>query len=578
MLAMTVLRRFAATYLALAVGTFTVFDTHAGTDVPARTSQAWSTFVDEFIEATFAARPSFAVWAGRHEYDGRLSDWSAASLQKENLRLHAARERALAFQPEALDVRQRFERDYVVAAIDRDLFWNETAEWPYRNPMYYGRALDPDVYISREYAPLAARMRAYIAYANAVPAAAQQIRKNLRTPLPRPYVHIGHVSFGGLARFYQNDVPAVFAAVHDAQLQQKFRAANARAIKAMQALDAWFTQLEASATDNFALGERKFTEMLRATEQVDVPLARLKEVGERDLARNLAALREACQAFMPDTSMESCVAKVKANKLPGTPVDGARQQLTELRQFVLEKKIVTIPGSEQALVKESPPYQRWNAAYISVSGPYEKRLPSIYYIAPPDPKWTQAEQEAYLPGQYDLLFISAHEVWPGHFLQHQHANRTASKLGQLFSSYAFGEGWAHYAEEMMWQAGLEQGNSEAHIGQLLNALLRDARYLSAIGLHTGGMSVADAEKLFREKAYQDGGSARQQAARGTFDPAYGNYTLGKLMIMKLREDWTATRGGRTAWQDFHDAFLSYGSPPIPLLRRAMLGENMGGLL
>jgi uncharacterized protein (DUF885 family) len=139
------------------------------------------------------------------------------------------------------------------------------------------------------------------------------------------------------------------------------------------------------------------------------------------------------------------------------------------------------------------------------------------------------------------------------------------------------EGWAHYGEEMMWEMGLNDGDPETHIGQLSNALLRDARFLSAIGLHTGGMSVAESERLFTDEAYQDVGSARQQAARGTYDPAYLNYTMGKLMIRKLRADWTASRGGQAAWREFHDAFLSYGGPPIPMVRKAMLGSDGGSL-
>jgi uncharacterized protein (DUF885 family) len=176
------------------------------------------------------------------------------------------------------------------------------------------------------------------------------------------------------------------------------------------------------------------------------------------------------------------------------------------------------------------------------------------------------------------MFTSAHEVWPGHFLQFLHANRAPSKFGQVFVGYAYAEGWAHYTEEMMWEAGLGEGSPEMHIGQLQAALLRDARFLSAIGLHTKGMTVAQSEKLFQQWAFADAGSADQQARRGTFDPAYLNYTMGKLMIRKLRADWTATRGGRAAWHDFHDAFLQYGGPPIPLVRRAMLGDADQGSL
>jgi uncharacterized protein (DUF885 family) len=204
-------------------------------------------------------------------------------------------------------------------------------------------------------------------------------------------------------------------------------------------------------------------------------------------------------------------------------------------------------------------------------------MPSTYYISPPDPSWPKAEQDAYVPGAADLLFTSVHEVWPGHFLQFLHANRSSFQFGQVFVGYAFAEGWAHYTEEMMWEAGLGDGSAEIHIGQLSNALLRNARYLCAIGLHTQGMTVDACEKMFREEAFQDPGNSRQQAARGTYDPAYLNYTMGKLMIMKLRADWIASRGGRDAWSQFHDQFLSFGGPPIPLVREQMLGTPKGNL-
>jgi hypothetical protein len=391
-------------------------------------------------------------------------------------------------------------------------------------------------------------------------------------------VQLGRILFGGLARFYANDVPATFAPVADPGLQEEFRAANALAIAAMKELDAWFASQEATATEGFAIGAARFAEMVWATERVDVSIARLKEIGERDMERNLAALREACARYAPGKSLAECTEKVKAEKPAEGPVAAASKQLESLRKFIVARKVVSIPGPEQARVAESPSYQRWNAAYISIPGPYEKNLPSTYYIAPPDEKWTPAEQLAYIPGKADLLFISVHEVWPGHFLQFLHANRAPSRLGRIFTSYAFSEGWAHYTEEMMWEVGLNEGDPATHVGQILNALLRDARYLSAIGLHTGGMTVAQSEAMFREKAFQDPGNSRQQAARGTFDPAYGNYTLGKLMIRKLRDDWTANRGGRAAWRAFHDEFLSHGSPPIPVIRKVMLGPDAGAPL
>ena len=539
-------------------------------------SKSWDPYVNDFLEAYFVARPDFAVRAGRHEFDGKLPDWSAEGIANEIKRLRAEKDRVSRFK-NALDQRQRLERDYLLSVINADLFWLESAEWPYRNPYFYADAIDPDVYVSRPYAPLDQRLRAYTAYARAIPNALEQIRKNLRTPLPKTYINIGHITFGGMVSFYQKDVPAIFAAVKDEKLQKDFREANEAAIKSMKDLDAWFKTLEPSATDKFALGAEKFSEMLRETEGVGVRLDELESIGRRDLERNQAALREACEKFAPGQSITACVAKAEANKPVGGPVEAARKQLADLKAFINEKKIATIPGTEEALVAEAPAYRRWNFAYINIPGPYEKGLPSIYYIAPRDPSWSPQEKAAYLPGQANLLFTSVHEVWPGHFLQFLHANRSPSKFGQVFVGYAFAEGWAHYTEEMMWEAGLGNGNPETHIGQLLNATLRNVRFLSAIGMHTGKMTVEESERMFRDEGFQDAATARQQAARGTFDPAYLNYTMGKLMIRKLREDWTVSRGGKQAWQAFHDEFLQYGGPPIPLVRKAMLGDEKGSL-
>ena len=541
-------------------------------------SESWEAHVNGFMEAYFQANPDFAVRSGRHEFDGKLPDWSPAGIKKTIGWLHEEQDRLAGFKRRGLKESQQFERDYLESVVNADLFWLETAEWPQRNPQYYAGAIDPDVYVSRPYAPLEQRLRAYTDYAKAIPAALQQIRNNLRTPLPRSYVAIGRTSFGGLVSFYEKDVPAIFASVKDEQLQQAFAEANAGAIQAMKELNFWFQGQEATATDNFALGAEKFSAMLRATESVEVRLDELEGVGKRDLARNQKALGEACAIYAPGQTLLDCVNKAEANRPAGGAVEMARQQLTELKAFINDKKIVTIPGTEEAQVAEAPAYRRWNFAYINIPGPYEKNLPSTYYIAPPDQAWPQAEKDAYLPGKASLLFTSVHEVWPGHFLQFLHANRASSKFAQVFVGYAFAEGWAHYTEEMMWDAGLGNGEPEAHIGQLLNAMLRNVRYISAIGMHTGRMTVAESERLFREEGFQDAGTARQQAARGTFDPAYLNYTMGKLMIRKLRDDWTKTRGGKDSWQEFHNEFLKYGGPPIPLVRKAMMGEDDEGSL
>lgn len=531
----------------------------------------WDRFVSGFIDSYFEAEPLFAVYQGRHEFDGQFPDWTAAGLQRRAQRLHQLRDSAAAFPVDSSDTARRVERDYVVAVIDGDLFWLEHAEWPYRNPEYYTRGIDPNVYLAREYAPLEQRMRAFTQYARNLPQALMQARANLRTPMPKSYAEIGHGRLDGLATYLKDDVPGVFAPVKDSALQREFKSVNAQAVKSLQELAAWLKGQVSTGTSGYALGPEKFRDMLRMTEGVELPLETLEAEGKADLERNLLALRQACSRFAPGQPIPRCIDRVNTRKPVGGPVKAAQAQLDTLGRFLREKDLVSVPGTEQALVRESPPYQRFNSAYIDIPGPYEKGLPSIYYISPPDPSWSPQERAAYIPGTADLLFTSVHEVWPGHFLNFLHSNRAKSRFGQIFVGYAFAEGWAHYTEEMMWEAGLGNGDPEVHIGQLSNALLRNVRYLSAIGLHTKGMTVEQSERMFREQAYQDPGNARQQAARGTYDPAYLNYTMGKLMIRKLRDDWTRTRGGREAWKQFHDTFLSYGGPPIPLVRKAMLG-------
>lgn len=532
---------------------------------------ALATDVDAFLAGYFQHYPVFAANAGKHEFDGRLPDFSAEGLKANADWLHAQRKSFAAFTDDELDARGRFQRDYVLAVIDGQLFWLEDSGAPYKNPTFYTGDLSPSMYLTRPYAPLAQRMAAFVTYQEALPKALAQIKANLKLPLPASYIDVGVNSFAGFASFFKTDVPGIFAQVKDDALQARFKASNAAAIKATQELADWLKAQKPHATQDFALGADKFAKMLHATERVDLPLDQLKAIGESDLARNLASLKSACDKFAPGQSLKDCVAKESADKPVGGAVEGARAQLASLRQFIVDKDLVSIPGTEQAKAEEAPPFNRWNFAYIEIPGPYEKNLPSVYYIAPPDPTWSKADQAAYVPGKAALLFVSAHEVWPGHFLQFLHANRAHWKFGQLFVGYAFAEGWAHYAEEMMFDAGLDGATPEVHIGQLTNALLRDVRYLSAIGLHTGGMTVAQSEQMFRDKAFQDPGNARQQAARGTYDPAYLNYTMGKLMIMQLRKDWIAAHPGPNALKAFHDQFLSYGGPPIPLVRQQMLG-------
>lgn len=556
----------------------------AAADPHAEAQASWTAFASQFIEDTFKAQPFFAVQSGRHEFDGQMPDYSAAGIAKEVERLKAARSKTQSFNAADLTDAQRFEREYVIHVTDSDLFWLDRARSPFTNPAWYIDRLDPEVYLSRNYAPLDVRLKGYIGYARAIPKMAADIRANLQTPMARTLLERGISGFGGFADFYRHDVPKVFASVKDDAAQKELAEVDEAAAKAMGELKNWLVAGRKQATEKYALGDALFADMLKSTEQVDTPLADLMKVGQDDLNRNLQALKDACAQYLPKGTLRDCTLKMEANKPPGGPVAQARKQLTDLKAFIVEKQIVTIPGDEQALVAEAPPYNRANAAYINVAGPYDKGVASTYNIAPPDPAWTKKEQAQYIPGEADLLYTSVHEVWPGHFLQFLHSNRAPSKIEALWVGYAYAEGWAHYCEEMMWEEGLGNGNVEQHIGQLTNALERNIRFISAIGLHTQGMTVAQSQKLFLDSAFLSPGGARQQAARGTYDPAYLNYTLGKLMIRKLRADWIARQPGgsgasdpKVLWHQFHDKFLSYGGPPIPMLRKELLGENSGPL-
>ena len=538
---------------------------------------AWGGFMESFLNGYFPINPSFAIYQGRHELDGQLGDFSEAGLKAMIDYRKKAIADAQAINEADLSDAQKFERQYLINTMQGELFWLEEADQPHRNPAFYVGALDPSVFIARPYADAETRMKAFIKYLGNIPSAAGQIKANLKLPLPATFVKYGAAGFGGFATSYTGDAKAAFAEVKDEKLQAEYDAAAAKAAAAMNDLAA-YVQSQPGTAGGYELGAAKFADMVRKTEGVELSLAELTAIGEADLKRNQAALAEVCARYAPGATMQACMDKMSANKAADGPVAEARRQLPPLKKFLTDKDLVSIPGTEEAMVEESPPYNRQNSAYIDIPGPFEKGLPSVYYISPPDPAWDKKTQDEFVPGKADLLGTSVHEIWPGHFLNFLHANRAESLFGRLFVGYAFAEGWAHYTEEMMIEAGLPDSGvmegltpDEIRVGQISNALLRDCRYLSAIGLHSGTMSVEQSKQFFMEQCYQAEGTALQQSARGTYDPAYLNYTLGKLMIKQLREDWT--KGDKTKWKAFHDEFLSYGGPQIPMVRQAMLKED-----
>ncbi len=495
--------------------------------------------------------------------------------------------KSAAVDPTNLQPRERFDREYLLAIVDKDLFWIEKTQFPFSNPAWYLGQIDPDVYLSRNYAPLEVRMKAYIKYAQGIPRIAAAIKENLKSPMPKTYVELGIDEFGGLADFYTKNVTAVFAAVSDPDLQKQLKDADTAAAQAMSGLKDYLVGERKNATDKYAFGPDLFAQMVKQTEQVDLPVDQIEAAGRADLDRNTAALKAECEHLRAQgiawrnasqkwrrTSPKADPSRKRAINSRCSRNSSSRTTSCRFRATTKpwwRRRRRTIAPMPHSSIPPGPTTRAWCPSITSRRRIRSGARPSRPPISPAKPR---------------LLFTSVHEVWPGHFLQFLHSNANPDKLEGLWVGYAFAEGWAHYCEEMMVDMGLAKGDPEKHIGQLSEALLRDVRLLSAIGLHTHGMTVAQSEKMFREQAFQDPGNARQQAARGTYDPAYLNYTLGKLMIRKLRADWLAksASGAAPANADDQPGGMNFTTNSCPtaarrsrLLRKELLGEG-GSLL
>ena len=533
---------------------------------------AFAILASAATEHIMAAEPTDAIALGLHAYDGKLPDRSPSGLAAELAMLRADRAALGAVDASTLTAAQRDERDVLLQDERRRLFELGTLDKLHTNPMAYSDAIDLDAYVVRDYAPAAARAAAIGKLCTAVPRYLRQARASLKPPLPRTWVDTALLQARGLADFADHDVRA---ALPD---QPGLGAALDTCKLALLEHAAWLTEQQAHASTAYALGADTFLAMLAETQGVTTDLAHLQQIADADLARNTAALAEAARAIDPKKSVAEVVAMLAAERPTADTVLGmATQQAADLRAFIVAHKLVSLPSDEVALVKPSPPFQRWNSAFLDGPGPFETvKLPSYFYISPPDPSWPAAEQASYLPPSADLVYTTVHEVYPGHFVHGLHIRANPSRVMRSFCTYSTSEGWAHYAEEMMYDAGASGLTPRARIGMLKEALLRDARFEVALGEHAHGMTVAQAEAYFRERGFVDAGNATQQAVRGTFDPMFLSYTLGKLMIRALHADWAAKHPDASLG-DFHDAFLAHGCAPIPVIRRDLLGDDSSPL-
>jgi uncharacterized protein (DUF885 family) len=547
---------------------------------------------EEYIKTYLAAHPLQGTALGLHEYDGKISDYSRLALDAELSRLQRFDDRLAKFDPAKLSPRQSIDLRILQAAVKHDLFEMQEMSMFERNPMVYARAADVNVYIKRNFAPLEDRVRSLVAIESQVPNILIAARTNLDERLPKPFVDLAIQIARGSADFLKKDLVAAVSGVKDEQLRAAFQAANRKAANALNDYASWLEREKLpKASLDFALGEEKFRRFLAQTELVDLPPQKILEIGMAQLKAEQDAFAESGRKVDPNKPAIEVFKQIQSeHPTPDKLIPDIAKDLDKLRKYVVSRRLVVIPSDVRAKVKETPQYLRATSfASMDTPGPFEKRATdAYYYVTPTEENWPEKEKHEWLTAfnYYTADVVSIHEVYPGHYVQFLHLNASpASKVEKMFASYAFVEGWAHYCEKMMVDDGFGGPTSSTpseedlkraakyRMAQADEALLRLCRLCVSIKVHTQNMSLDEATKFFQNNCYYEEKPARQEAMRATFDPGYLNYTLGKLQILKLREDYKAQQGNDFSLQKFHNELLSHGMPPIRLLREIMLKDQ-----
>jgi uncharacterized protein (DUF885 family) len=547
---------------------------------------------EEYVKTYLAAHPLQGTALGLHEYDGKISDYSRLALEAELHRLRRFDDRLAKFDPAKLSQRQSIDLRILQAAVKRELFEMQDMSTFERNPMVYARAGDVNVYIKRNFAPLEDRVRSLVAIESQIPNILIAARTNLEEKLPKPFIELAIQIARGSADFLKKDLVAAVSGLKDEQLRVAFQAANRKAANALNDYATWLEREKLpKATLDFALGEEKFGRFLAQTELVDLPPQKIVDIGMAQLKAEQEAFAEAAKKIDPNKPAIEVFKQIQSEHPASDKlIPDIAKDLDKLRKYVADRKLVGIPSAIRAKVKETPQYLRATSfASMDTPGPFEKRATeAYYYVTPTEEDWPEKEKEEWLTAfnYYTSDVTSIHEVYPGHYVQFLHLNASpASKVEKIFGSYAFIEGWAHYCEKMMIDEGFGSPSNSSpseddlkraakyRMAQADEALLRLCRLCVSIKVHTQNMSIDEATKFFQDNCYYEPKPARQEAMRATFDPGYLNYTLGKLQILKLRDDYKAQQGDEFSLQKFHNELLSHGMPPIRLLREIMLKDQ-----
>jgi uncharacterized protein (DUF885 family) len=559
---------------------------NAERSVPAASSADDSTLQSlarEVIDDRLSRNPSLATDLGVHRYDAQVEDLSADATAAATQAMKRFRDRLAALDTMKLSQPSRADRELLMHSLDADILSNEVIKPWATNPDNYSSSVTNAAYVimKRNFAPQADRLRSLVAREQLLPAMLVEARKNLANP-PKVYTEIALEQIDGNISFFKNDVPAAFTAVKDPALLQQFRTTNAAVMAALGEYKQWMQkELLPKSTGNFAYGAQTYSKALAANEMIDIPLDRLLAIAEADRRKNETAFQAVAKQIDPNKSADAVLASLQADHpAPNKLLAATQATLDSLRQFIVAHHIITMPPAPPARVMETPPFERsTTSASMDTPGPFETtKLDARYNMTLPDPRWPRAKQEEFMNQWYYAAISNAsvHEVYPGHYTQSLYAPQFPSDTRKVFGANTNIEGWAHYAEQMMLDEGFHAGDPKYRLAQLQDALLRDVRFIVGIKLHTQHMTVDQATQLFATQGHQPRPVAISEAKRGTADALYGYYTMGKLMILKLRDDYKAKMGAQYSLEQFHDDFIKRGPLPLPLMRKAMLG-NVGQL-
>ncbi len=562
---------------------------------PGPGDQAFRSLVDQFFNAAFPFQPTYGTAVGLHQYDTKLEDYSRANQEKMIRGLHYFLGKFDSVQAATLSPSVQGDLAMMKNTIQSNLLMLETIRMWEKNPDNYSSGITGSAFVlmERKFAPADERLRSLIAREKQMPQVLAEARKNLKNP-PRIYTEIALEQIPGLVSFFQADVPAAFTDATDPALKAEFAKTNAQVIAALQSYGDWMkTELLPRSDGDFRFGADTFSKKLLYDEMVDTPLPKLLEIAYADLHKNQAEFQRVAKEVDPSKDPKEVLAELATvHPAPDKLLDAFQGNFDGLIGFIRDKHIITIPSDVRPTLEETPPFMRATTqASMDSPGPFETHSKTAYFnVTLPEKDWTAAHIAEHMAAFNvgTIISTAVHEAYPGHYVQFLWVNDPPpgvpqlSKVRKLVTANTNVEGWAHYCEQMMLDEGYGQPGTGAatdrdakliRLGQLQDALLRDARFVVGIEMHTAGWTTDQAIDFFVKEGYQSRSIAEVETKRGTSDATYLYYTLGKLEIMKLRRDMQAKQGSAFSLQAFHDQFMQQGGAPIKIVRKAMLGDD-----